>query len=495
MKAVLSSAQMREAEKACFDRGISSLTLMERAAKGLAHSIMRELGAERKTCVFACGPGGNGGDGYAAARIFTQSGGRAILLPVVPAKTPDAVYNYRLARECVFGVARPEELDALPTPDAWADCMFGIGLSRAPEGPFARVIDRINADRRKGALVVSADIASGLNADTGECPGKCVRADVTVAFQAKKRGHLIGRGLEFSGRTVVSDIGIPDSYIPNDAARLAETADFLKALPYRPRDAHKNVFGHLLIIAGSFGMAGAASLCANAAMRTGAGLVSIACPASVVPILQTLAPCAMCIPLPETDGAINADGAARIERALSGKTAVAIGPGLSLRAHPGCVEAVLKSGLPAVIDADGLNILSRSESLRALLSNRHAITPHPGEAARLLGNARPDPFETAQRLRKMGCNVLLKGATSIICGSRVTLSASGTAGMAKGGSGDALTGIVASFLAQGLDAETALWLGSELHGRAGEIAAKEYGERSMLPTDLVSCIGRAFEGI
>ena len=482
---------MRKAENACFDAGVSSLSLMENAAKGLTREILRALGQEKKTCVFACGSGGNGGDGYAAARLFAQSGGRAILLPVAPARTPDAVLNRDRALGCVFGVARTEELDALPTPDAWADCMFGIGLSRAPEGEFARVIDRINADRKKGALVVSADIASGLNADTGLTPGKCVRADVTVAFQARKRGHLIGRGLEFSGNAVTADIGIPDPFIPSDAARLVEADDLPLALPARPRCAHKNDFGHLLIVAGSFGMAGAAALCANAAMRTGAGLVTVACPASVVPMIQTLAPCAMCVPLSETDGAINREGAARVRQALSGKTCAAIGPGLSLRADPGCVEAVLESGIPAVIDADGLNLLSRDARLKSLLSDRHAITPHPGEAARLLGESGEDAFETAQKLRKLGANVLLKGAASVICGKDTRISASGTSGMAKGGSGDALTGIVAALLAQGLDAETALWLGSELHGRAGEIAAREYGERSMLPTDLVSCIGRA----
>ena len=482
---------MREAEKACFDAGVSSLALMERAAKGLTREILRSLGQEKKTCVFACGSGGNGGDGYAAARLFAQSGGRAILLPVAPARTPDAILNRDRALDSVFGVARVEELDALPTPDAWADCMLGIGLARAPEGAFARVIDRVNADREKGALVVSADIASGLDADTGLTPGKCVRADVTVAFQARKRGHLIGKGLEYSGNTVVADIGIPNAFIPADAAGLVESDDLPSALPKRPCCAHKNDFGHLLIVAGSFGMAGAAALCANAAMRTGAGLVTVACPASVVPILQTLAPCAMCVPLSETDGAINAEGAALVAQALSGKTAAAIGPGLSLRAHPGCVEAVLRSGLPAVIDADGLNILSRDKRLISLLSGCHAITPHPGEAARLLGESSPDAFETARRLRELGANVLLKGAASVILGKRARVSASGTPGMAKGGSGDALTGIVAALLSQGLDAETALWLGSELHGRAGEIAAREYGERSMLPTDLVSCLGRA----
>ena len=492
MKQVLTSAEMRSSEQAFFTSGASSLALMERAAEGLALKLVELLKERGKTCVFACGPGGNGGDGYAAARIFAERGGRAIVLPVLPANTEDAITNSVRAKSSVFAFADIRKLNELPRPDAWCDCIFGIGASRAPEGDCERVIRRINNDHKLGSIVLSADIPSGLDADTGMVLGECVCADETVTFQTYKRGHFLGRGMEFCGQVTVHPIGIGDSFLPLSPAYLLETADAKSVLPNRPRASYKNQFGHLLIFAGSLGMAGAAVLCAQSAMRSGAGLVTVACPSSIIPIVQSLAPCAMALPLPETNGAANAEAASVLASALQGKTAIAAGPGLSVRTHPDCLKVLMKSNLPAVFDADALNLISVNPSLKSLFTNRHAITPHPGEASRLLGKPCLTSVSDAQALHALLPYVLLKGATSIIIGENVTLSKSGCVGMAKGGSGDTLTGIVGSFLAQGLEPEKALCLASEIHGIAGEIAQERFGAYSMLPSDLSDSIGAAF---
>ncbi len=493
MKHVLTAEQMRKTEQRAFQAGLSSLSLMETAAERLADEIWNALGPDGKTCAFACGTGGNGGDGYAAARLFAKKGGRAIVVSAGEPKHPDAIVNFELAKKSVFACVDVSRLQTLPTPDAWADCIYGIGLNRAPEGASLALIRRMNEDGQKGARVFACDIPSGLSADTGEMPGQCVKADTTLSLGFLKRGHLIGRGMDVCGELKCADIGLKEEDLPKDDMLLVENADVAGALPLRRRSAHKNEHGHLLIIAGSFGMAGAAALCAGAALRSGAGLVTVACPRSIVSILQVLEPCAMCIGLPEKDGALSAEAAPEIARALQNKSAAAIGPGLSLRADPLCVRAVLESGIPAVIDADALNLIAKDESLKALLREIHAITPHPGEGKRLLGGASFDQAEMAKRLHALGCAALVKGASSVICGDGLYLSASGCPGMAKGGSGDALTGITGALLAQGLAPTRALWAASQLHGLAGEEAQARNGERSMLATDLVACIGKAFE--
>ncbi len=493
MQKVLTAAEMRQTEQAYFSQGASSLALMEKAASFLAAVVWSAMPPEGKTCAFACGCGGNGGDGFAAARLFAERGGRAIIVASGEVRNPDAQLCFERVREKVFACVKADELEPLPRPDVWADCLYGIGLSRAPAGSELKLIGRMNADRALGSRTVACDIPSGLDADTGEMPGACVQADLTVTFQALKRGHLLGRGMEMCGDVRVCDIGIPDEFLPPSPMRLIENADVGTRLPSRPRAAHKNDFGHLLIVAGSLGMAGAAAICAGAALRTGAGLVTVACPQSIVNIIQTLVPCAMCVPLSDKDGALSDGAAEELRLALKGKTALAIGPGLSRRASARCIQAALESGVKAVIDADALNIISEQADLKALLHPGCALTPHPGEAARLTGQTGLSQAEYALALQSTGAAVLVKGASSVIAGSGLYVSSSGCVGMAKGGSGDALTGMTGALLAQGTEPFEALWAASQLHGLAGEAAEKRFGKASMLATDLVDCIPEAFK--
>lgn len=496
MKPVVTAEEMRLSEKKLFESGVPSISVMERAALRLTETLVQKLGDTQKTCIFACGAGGNGGDGYAAARLFTKKGGRAIVLSVYPPKTDDAEKNYELAKKTVFAAADMDALSSFPTPDAWMDCVFGTGLQRNVDEKVKTLIDRMEDDRKKGALIVSCDIPSGLHSDTGEIMGACVHADVTVTFEWMKRGHLLGEGKDAAGEIIVQPIGVKEEYLPEKAACLIEKEDIKKALPRRKRTAHKNDFGHLLIIAGSFGMAGAGAMCAKAALCTGAGLVSIACAKSLVSIYQTLIPEVMCIPLDEEDGVISDNAYDKVLSELKGKTAAAIGPGLGRNASRRVLEAVLASGLPIVIDADAINILSENEHLNKLLNKKHALTPHPGEAKRLLGELSNDPVRNAYMLNETGAHALLKGAATVcVKDGKVLLSASGNSGMAKGGSGDVLTGIIAGLISMGASVQDALWIGSEIHKIAGDFAKEKYGEYSMLPTDTIKCIKDAYEYI
>ena len=493
MKTVLTARQMRESEKRYFDKGNRSADLMENAAAELVRTIISVMPSDARTCAFACGTGGNGGDGYAAARIFARKGGRAVVVEMGEPSNEDARQNRKLTENRVYARINVNDLDKLPKPDVWADCVFGTGLSRAPEGAAAKLIERMNRDKADGSKIVSCDVPSGLNADSGETPGVCVNADVTVALGAYKPGQLLGCGPDFCGQLLLKDIGIPDEIYPDEAIRYVEDEDAVKALPVRNRACYKNQFGHLLIVAGSRGMAGAAVITAKAALRSGCGLVTIACPESILDILQIGVPCAMCEPMPEKDGAISDAALPKLKKCLEGKTAVAAGPGLSRMVNPKVLKLIMESGIKTVLDADALNVIAAHTELYGLFHPNLALTPHPGEASRLTGLKNAGQMEYAESLSSVGWKVLIKGACSVIMGTCTYISASGCPGMAKGGSGDALTGIVGSLLAQGLDTETALWAGSQIHGRAGEYAQKKHGVYSMLPTDLIEELGEVMK--
>ena len=502
MLSLISPSAMRDMERRYFaGTGTPSIDLMERAATALAEAVLSRYGAGARVFV-ACGPGGNGGDGYACARLLNQAGCACALFPADAPRTEDCSANARRAAD--MGIPTVRLAAAHDAPDIWLDALYGTGLSRAPEGEAAALIERMNRDRARGSAVVAVDIPSGLNGATGAAYAPCVRADATVTFQFAKPGHFLADGLDVCGDVETADIGIPSEFFPAGMAALMTATDARDALPPKPRNAHKGMNGHLLIVAGSVGMAGAAAMCALSALRSGAGLVTVACPASVLPVVQALAPCAMAIPLPEANGALSGEAVDCLAGALNGKSAAVCGCGLSLRAAPEVVRLMLTCGLPTLFDADALNLIARDDGLRALLRPHHLITPHPGEAARLLGRRATDPVSDALALSALGCQALLKGATSVIPVDGVArLSASGCQGMAKGGSGDVLAGLAGSLMAQcaasGVDmtgaalAETAA-AASELHGLAGELAQAKLGPMGMCAADIVEALPRALLG-
>ena len=482
MRRLLTPAQMRDTEKTYMEQtATSSVALMERAARELCNVLIDLYGAER-TVYFACGPGGNGGDGYACARMYAEAGGTAFAIELAPVARADARQMRDSAENA--GVTITDNWRALPAPDLWVDAIYGIGLSRPVSGEAADIIERINSD---SADVISVDIPSGLDGLTGKALSTCVCADITVTFQRAKTGHYLSDGLDMCGDILVRDIGIPDSFLSPESAMLVDYYD-AKPAPRR-RNSHKGDYGNMLIVAGSRGMAGAAAMCALAAMRTGAGLTTVACPESVMPIIQTLAPCAMCIPLPEKDGAISKEAVPPLIDALNGKSCVVTGCGLSRRCAPEVLETLMTCGLPVVLDADALNIIAENDRLKKLLCDNHIITPHPGEARRLLGREMIDPMTDARALGALGPVAVLKGASTVVCADgRLFVSASGCAGMAKGGSGDVLAGMLGALISQKLPPKIAAYVGPQLHGLAGEAAQEEFGERGMLPTDLIEML-------
>jgi len=467
--------QMREMERAFMERtGMPGMLLMERAALSLQPFL---FGLER--VLFVCGAGNNGGDGLAAARLFAAEGGEALVWLTVPPErlSGDALANARLLE----GLGIPirvlrDEVPALPEADLAVDALFGTGLCRPLEGLNARLVEALNAS---GLPILSVDIPSGIEGATGRVLGKAVRAARTVTFHRPKPGHYLYPGRAHTGRLTVESIGIPAAWDGAPGLRILTDGDIPALLPPRKPDSHKGDCGHVLCVAGSRGMAGAAALCAQAALRGGAGLVTLACPDELVDTLQCLAPCAM---------ALAVDSPQALERALAGKRCAVVGPGLSQGAGRWELLAPLfEADIPQVWDADGLNLLAR---FGGKPPRGAVLTPHPGEAARLLDwtmdRILDDPRAAAQALAdQTGATVLLKGATTLIVqGERGSLNVSGCAGLATGGSGDVLAGLIGALLAQGLPAYDAACLGAFLHGRAGERAASELGERCMTAWDL-----------
>ncbi|MBQ3574097.1 MAG: NAD(P)H-hydrate dehydratase [Clostridia bacterium] len=501
MLRLISPRDMQACEKHYFETSlVPSIDIMENAARALADTVLSRFPGAKNVYI-ACGPGGNGGDGYACARLLKEKGLECTVFATAPAKSADAIENARRAAECgieIFAGKLPEN-----APDLWIDCIYGTGLNKAPEGFALDLLCRIHYDHFRGTGVIACDIPSGLNGQTGIAYPGCVPSDFTVTFQLPKYGLYLQDGLDRCGEIIAADVGFPGEAFPESLYCLIQKNDLKYAVPKRwKRNIHKGSCGHLLIIAGSFGMAGAAALCAKAALRSGVGLVSIACPGSIVTIHQTLAPCAMCIPLPEESGAISADALPLIQDALKNKTAAAIGPGLTQRVPEEIIRCVLESGIPAVIDADALNIIAKSEELRSLLSVNHILTPHPGEAARLIGRRIEDPIADTQKIAALGATVVLKGASRVIAGRKsVYISASGANGMARGGSGDIFTGILGALLAA-CGAKEAAYAAvlpmlaaaaCEIHGLAGELAQEKYGAHAMNSADIIEFLPEVFK--
>lgn len=498
MKA-LEQAWMRET-------GIPGMLLMEHAAQGVVAALKRYTDHGR--VLFLCGPGSNGGDGYAAARLWQAAGGQSSIWELTDRQKGDAALNRSLClnRDRPIRICTLDEQASLPDgdeqPDAVVDAMFGTGLSRPLEGTARELAARTELWRRSGVPVIAVDIPSGLDGTTGKALGVAVHADETVTFHRLKQGLVLGDSADHTGRLTVHPILIPAAYgAAADPIRVL-TPDGRPLLPARRPGAHKGSFGKVVIFAGRMGMAGAAALCAKAAVRSGAGLTYILARASIVPVLQVLVPGAVCVPLPEQDGCLTAEAAAIAADRLRDADAAAVGCGLGQSDDllP-VLSAFREASCPVVWDADALNLLASQPSLLPLPA-RHAMTPHPGEAARLLGCATGEVlFDARAALHRLhdacGCHVLLKGARTLMTdGCYDAANITGSPAMAKGGSGDILTGIITALAAQQgtLTLET-LQQAALVHGMAGIRAGARYGESHVLPEQLTDCIRFDEEGM
>ena len=530
---LITSAQQRALDAlAAEGYGLPTRVLMETAGAAMARHALMLLGPKGRVAV-VCGSGNNGGDGYVAARFLREAG---VLATCAWARDPlelkgiarEAYDAYaapfrrlaeRAGRGAGDGVAPVERGELWQLARAFpgsviVDAVFGTGLSRAPEGDAARAIEAIHKARIAGAIVLSVDVPSGLDADTGALYPAHVEADVTVTFGWPKRGLHLFPGAGVAGRVVVEPLGLgpelaSEVFGDGPSCELVEEKDVLATLPPRPRTAHKNDFGHVLVVAGSPGKSGAAQLVALGALKAGAGLVTLAARADVLAAAMAGLPELMGLALPG-DGALGMNDLAPLAAALRGKTALAMGPGIARGPETADLIAALlanlEPGAAAVLDADALNALADEphrigERLRRA-TTPPLLTPHPGEFSRMTGEPveqlESDRLGAAARWAQLwNAHVLLKGARTVIASPEGSLGVNptGNAGMATAGAGDVLTGIAAALLARrggaGGVAERAR-AAAYVHGLAGDYAAKAHGEAGLTASDVARALSEVW---
>jgi ADP-dependent NAD(P)H-hydrate dehydratase / NAD(P)H-hydrate epimerase len=465
MTKVLTAAEMRAIDARTIEAGIPGIVLMENAAHRVVEVLEREFAplAEQRIVIFA-GKGNNGGDGLAIARLlFTRFAPRA--LDVVLAAEPHP--QITLLRACGFTAIHQSIPNHARLATIVIDALLGTGLTGPAREPYASLIGEINTGFPL-ARTVAVDLPSGMNADTGQAAGAVVHADYSVTFTAPKRAHLLGHGL---GQITVSPIGTPPSLMDEIPLQRNEPIAWRHLLAPRPAEGHKGTFGHVLAIGGAAGKTGAISMTGLAALRMGAGLVTVATSAPSLPTPEL-----MTAPL---------DAAWPLAR----KHSVALGPGLGL--DPRAPGLVRDCPLPMIVDADGLNSLAGA--MPAAFAGPRVFTPHPGEMARLLGRPVGDRIADAQSLAAAtGAFVVLKGHRTIIASpdGHAAINPTGSPAMATAGSGDILTGLLAALLATAPPWEATL-AAVYLHGLAGELAAVELTERCVIATDLLRFLPEA----
>ena len=536
---VVTAAEMRQIDQDTIEGiGIPGIVLMETAGSAIVRAIEQHYPTCQRIGIFA-GKGNNGGDGIVIARQLAHIGRDVLLFLVSPEDsfTGEAQINLQIAKRLTasFGLQaapkgglRIEEVltDAALGSDFFAersvslthiascelliDAIFGTGLRGTVRDPIAPIINTIN---RLSIPILSVDLPSGLDADTGHPLGTCVRADRTVTIGLPKRGLLMHPGAELAGKLEIADIGFPEQVVAaqNIKVNWTTAGKASQWMPPRPLSSHKGSYGRVLVVAGSTGMTGAAALASEAALRAGAGLVSLATPKHLNPILEGLLPEVMTLPLPETDAGSLATSATStiLEFAIKTKSILAIGPGLSQ--HPETVSLVhqlirenRESGLALrmVIDADGLNALAHAKETLSFLNSETVLTPHPGEMARLTNTAVPtlesDRIGTAQQFAsEHGVTLVFKGAPTVTSDSKGNLwvNSTGNPGMATGGMGDVLTGIIAGLMAQGISSENAAALGVYLHGLAGDSAAERLGMPGLIASDVLKSVPQALSSL
>ena len=508
---IVTAAQMQVLDRrAITEAHIPSLTLMANAGTSVVAAMEQIFGSlAGKTVVVLCGKGHNGGDGFVVARLLKRKRARVqvLLMARVADSAGDTKTMYRRivraggASPVLACPSRAKLQTLLRNSDLIVDALLGTGLSTPITGPYRTAIDCINdADRP----VTAIDLPSGIHADTGEVLGVAVRATLTVTFGLPKLGLYVGPGIDHAGIIRIADIGIPPSYMDAVDSRISLITrdETRRLLPVRLPSGHKGTYGHVGVIAGSVGKTGAAALAARAALRVGAGLVTVATPASVNDTLEAKLLEVMTVPMPETKARTLApSGLDQLVAFTNARSAVAIGPGLTT--HPETAELIhaliTRLEKPSVLDADALNALAGRPALLAECKVPLILTPHPGEMARLEGQAAPqsvnaDRIGTASRFaQQRGVILVLKGARTVVAhpNGQVAICPTGNPGMATAGTGDALTGIIVGLVAQGLNAWDAARAGTYLHGLAGDLAAASLGIAGMTAGDLIERIPHA----
>ncbi|MBN1779515.1 NAD(P)H-hydrate dehydratase [bacterium] len=511
MDILVTAAEMRELDRLAIEKhGIPGLVLMEHAAAAVAAAAddILEGKTDSRIALF-CGKGNNGGDGLAAARLLDQMGyDLTVFVCADPQEIKgDARENYQVVKKLNLDICvlkKPEQLNRIGEYDLLIDALLGTGIAGEVKGFLADVIEWMNG---YGAPILAVDIPSGIHADTGQFEGMCIEADATVTFGAMKRGLVFSPARELTGEIEVADIGIPAQAMLSIPflCRMADETDCRERLPVRPAFAHKGDFGKTAVIAGSPGMTGAAALTSLGALKAGCGLVILGCPEGLNDILEVKLTEVMTRALPETaKGTLSPGAWDSITELNQWADVLAVGPGLSRDSETAKTiqRIVHECHLPLVLDADGLNAFEN----RADLLKQHAgpliCTPHHGELARIaqcpVHEIDRDPVAAAGKwATELGCVLVLKGAPTVIGdpGGHIFVNSSGNSGMATGGSGDVLTGLITGLLAQGCSALDAAVCGVYLHGLAGDLAAEADSEPSILAGDILKHVGPAFRHI
>jgi hydroxyethylthiazole kinase-like uncharacterized protein yjeF len=504
---VLRAEDQRALDERAVASGVGQDALMESAGTSAAEWILGWL-RPRRAAVLA-GPGGNGGDGLVVARRLYEAGVDVEAFLLSPLSNCSSAVRRTAERLVAAGAGpvRPASADRLAASLERADCvvdgLFGSGLTRRLDGEALRIVERLNASDAK---TVSLDLPSGVASDRGGTLGEAVRADVTLAMAFLKPAHLFYPAAGQCGNTAVVDVAYPASIL-RDAepwARVCEAAAIRRRLPARRPDGHKGTFGRVLVVAGSIGMTGAAILCCRGVLRAGAGLVYLAGPASLDPVFEATLPEVLTIPLPDEEGHVASLESARLRDVMQQADVLAVGPGLS-RA-PAALDAVRtiveRFPGPVVLDADGLHALVGREDVPARLSGRSILTPHPGELGALTGGT-PERIDAERRdvarafAREHGVVLVLKGRPTAIGlpEGDVYLNPTGNDGLATGGTGDVLTGLIAGFAAGGAPLADAALAGTYVHGLAAEIYARDRSARSLVPSDLIDRIPEALREV
>jgi len=548
---ILSVAEMQAMEAQAHAIGHTYARMMELAGQGVARAILERVNVRERGVLVLVGPGNNGGDGLVAARYLAQAGAKVTAYLSHPRdETEDPVY--RRARESgvtmVIAEAdaeKPELTRLIENSAVVIDALLGTGTRLPLRGAIAEILRGVHRALNAAGisplaslsslrpplslrpLVVAVDGPTGMDFDSGALDPLCLPAQLTVTFAAPKWGHLRFPAAAILGEVVVADLGIPGECWPRQGGVEVLTTEQVRAwLPARPPDAHKGLFGSALLIAGSARYTGAALLAAQGALRSGVGLVTLALPASLHPAVIAAAPEATALPLPHTDGSLTAEGVPQVLEQAKTVQAMLIGPGLGqapeteafLRSLLGLKREKRGTGLlqpvetwvaseertlpPLILDADGLNILSKISNWPKYLPPRTIITPHPGEMARLTGKSvaeiQSQRVEIAQEVaRALNLIVVLKGAFTVVAAPEgaVALIPFANAGLAKGGTGDVLAGLITGLRAQRLGAFEAAAAGAYLHALAGELVRQNRGQTGMTAGEVALALAEAFKRV
>lgn len=508
---IVTADEMKALDRAAIeDYGISGLVLMENAGRQVVDLIRRVTGGVRgKVVTIFIGKGNNGGDGLVIARHLLNMGAEVKVLSIVNLSeiSGDAAVNLEIWRKMdqkVYSVHQGDGTNivklALMNTDLIVDAIYGNGFHGKVSEKVGRVIEVLN---NSGKPIVAVDVPSGLEAGTGRVNGPCIRAHYTVTFGLPKLGLFLEPGADHAGEITVADISLPGVLVEKVAPqRHLITAECVKEwLPPRPAPSHKGNFGRVLVIAGSRGMTGAAGLAGEAALRSGAGLVTVAVPETLHDIMEAKLTEVMTVPLPDTgSGSLSREACQRILPLAENMDVLAIGPGLSQAPEVTALvkELITSIKIPFVLDADALNAIAGEVGILRKLQAPAVITPHPGEMARLMGSVPKDIQEdrlgnAVKAAAAWNVVTLLKGSRTVVASpdGTVYINSTGNPGMATGGSGDVLTGIIASLIAQGLKPARAAAAGAYLHGLAGDLAAREKGMMGLIASDIISALPAA----